>query len=181
MNAVVNIFNQIFAQQPLILRIPNWTGSSVESYIHSQGLKAPGYLYLALGKRTDSELHFYNDAYQSYIGGMVTPGYKKLDWFTPMEEIFRAFSKSGQPVTGFNLYLSGTAERKKGKTCDLLLKAAMAKGLDHLFRLSLQRDELIKLICSTNDNSVLDALFLSQIMPSLEMQTENKENLQHQT
>ena len=113
---------------------------------------------------------FYNDAYQSYYSNLVTSALEVNLWYSPMEAITKAFLKAAQPIQGVNLYFLGTAERKKGKTYELLMKIAMAKALNHLYDLKLDRDEIIRLICSTNENSVLDALFLGQLFPQVIIQ-----------
>ncbi|WP_316831813.1 hypothetical protein [Pedobacter aquatilis] len=172
MSHIHHIFREIFQQEPITLSIPNWSTFSPETFIKSQGQQAPNHLQLAIAGRKDAQLHFYNDAFQSYYSNLVTSALQVNLWYSPMEAITKAFLKAGHPIQGINLYFLGTAERKKGKTYELLMKTAMAKAIDELYALNLERDALIRLICSTNENSVLDALFLGQIFPQVTIETE---------
>lgn len=169
MNPTNQIFRELFRQEPLSITIPNWSRYSTIEFIHANGLEAPGTLQLDISKRADSELHFYNDAYQSHISALITSDPNPPNWCQPMESLIKQLFRQGRPISGYNLYFSGMAEKKKGKTYELLLKTSTAMAISELNALQLERDELIRLICSSNENSVLDALFLSQIIPQIKV------------
>lgn len=169
MTELKKIFHELFRAEPLLVRIPNWSHLSAHDFVMSNGLDAPGDLHLAISARTDSQLHFYNDAFQSHISGLVTTSEQQHAWFSPMESLTRQMLKASFPIRGYNLYFSGMQDKKKGKSYELLMKTALAKSLNHLYALNLDRDELIRIICSSNQDSVLDALFLSQIIPQFEI------------
>lgn len=169
MNKLNQIFYELFRTVPHIISIPNWSNLSAHEFILSNGLDAPAFMHLAISARSDSQMHYYNDAFQSHISGLVTGSENQNAWFSPFETLTKQLLKSGCPIQGYNLYFSGMQEKKKGKSYELLMKTALIKSLNLLYSLELDRDEMIRIICSSNADSVLDALFLSQIFPQFEI------------
>jgi|GEM_PF-2817826 len=170
MNQLKQIFYQLFNQQPLIIEVPNWSHFSPEELLRYSGPLPKDKLYIGIAKRADAQLHFYNDAFQSHSSNLVTSSGAENAWYSPMEEITRKLFRSGHHLQGYNLYFLGAAEKKKGRTYEMLLKIASLQALSLLFQLDLSWDKMVEISCDGHESPVPDALFLRRVLKDIDRQ-----------
>lgn len=142
-------FQQLFHTDPLLICSPGRVNLIGEHTDYNEGFVLPAAIdkaiYLAVGPRSDNELHFVaHDLNETHRGSLttVTPTQTWADYLLGVVAQFRL---ANQPIRGFNCIFSGTIPMGAGLSSSAALENGVGFALNELFGLGLDRITLLKL------------------------------------
>jgi galactokinase len=146
--AIANKFTEIYAAKPLVARSPGRVNIIGEHTDYNNGFVLPAAIdkavYVAVGKRSDNmvEMHSveFNDFKKANIDSLKP---EAGSWTNYILGVVDQFQKRGIKVSGFNLVVDGDVPFGAGLSSSAAVECATAFALNHLFDLSITREELI--------------------------------------
>ncbi|GAB4023483.1 galactokinase [Spirosoma koreense] len=142
-------FQQLFHADPLLICSPGRVNLIGEHTDYNEGFVLPAAIdkaiYLAVGRRTDHELHFVaHDLDQTYqaSGDPLAPTHTWADYLLGVIAQFRL---AGYAVGGFNCVFGGTIPMGSGLSSSAALENGVGMALNELFGFGLDRISLLKL------------------------------------
>lgn len=150
MNTIQTIsqkFKTLFNSTPIIVKSPGRVNLIGEHIDYNGGFVLPAainkYVYLAIQKRADDEIHLYSEDYQdnyiSNINKLVPSG--KL-WPDYILGVVKELNKQEIRVGGFNAVFSGDIPEGAGLSSSAALECAAAYSLNKVFALDLSQLEI---------------------------------------
>ena len=142
-------FQHTFQADPLLIRSPGRVNLIGEHTDYNEGFVLPAAIdkaiYLAIGPRTDDELHFiaqdFDETYQGSLNQLV-PTQTWADYLLGVVVQLRLL---GYQLGGFNCVFGGTIPVGAGLSSSAALENAVGFALNELFSLGLDRLTLLKL------------------------------------
>lgn len=149
-NKVKDKFLELFNQEPLIVRSPGRINLIGEHTDYNLGFVLPAAInkaiYLGIQKREDQliKIHSldFNDDFQGDINEIQSSD--KL-WPDYLLGVVQQIQKKHQIQQGFNIVFGGDIPPGAGLSSSAALECAMAFGLNHIFNLSYEKMDLVKL------------------------------------
>jgi galactokinase len=157
MNPIINYpdqvkdkFLELFNQEPLIVRSPGRINLIGEHTDYNLGFVLPAAInkaiYLGIQKREDQliKIHSldFNDDFQGDINKLQSSDELWPDYLLGVVE---QIQKKHQIQQGFNIVFGGDIPPGAGLSSSAALECAMAFGLNHIFNLSYEKMDLVKL------------------------------------
>lgn len=142
-------FQHTFQADPLLIRSPGRVNLIGEHTDYNEGFVLPAAIdkaiYLAIGPRTDDELHFvaqdFNETYQGSLNQLVPT----QTWADYLLGVVAQLRLLGHRLGGFNCVFGGTIPVGAGLSSSAALENAVGFALNELFSLGLDRLTLLKL------------------------------------
>ena len=149
-NKVKDKFLELFNQEPLIVRSPGRINLIGEHTDYNLGFVLPAAInkaiYLGIQKREDQliKIHSldFNDDFQGDLNEIQSSD--KL-WPDYLLGVVEQIQKKHQIQQGFNIVFGGDIPPGAGLSSSAALECAMAFGLNHIFNLSYEKMDLVKL------------------------------------
>jgi galactokinase len=149
-NKVKDKFLELFNQEPLIVRSPGRINLIGEHTDYNLGFVLPAAInkaiYLGIQKREDKliKIHSldFNDDFQGDINEIQSSD--KL-WPDYLLGVVEQIQKKHQIQQGFNIVFGGDIPPGAGLSSSAALECAIAFGLNHIFNLSYEKMDLVKL------------------------------------
>jgi galactokinase len=149
-NKVKDKFLELFNQEPLIVRSPGRINLIGEHTDYNLGFVLPAAInkaiYLGIQKREDQliKIHSldFNDDFQGDINKLQSSDELWPDYLLGVVE---QIQKKHQIQQGFNIVFGGDIPPGAGLSSSAALECAMAFGLNHIFNLSYEKMDLVKL------------------------------------
>lgn len=143
-------FQDLFAQEAIIIRSPGRINLIGEHTDYNLGFVLPAAInkaiYLGIQKREDQliKIHSldFNDDFQGNINE-IKPSDKL--WPNYLLGVVEQIQKKHQIQNGFNIVFGGDIPPGAGLSSSAALECAMAFGLNHIFNLSYEKMEMVKL------------------------------------
>jgi galactokinase len=157
MNPIINYpdqvkdkFLELFNQEPLIVRSPGRINLIGEHTDYNLGFVLPAAInkaiYLGIKKREDQliKIHSldFNDDFQGDLNEIQSSD--KL-WPDYLLGVVEQIQKKHQIAQGFNIVFGGDIPPGAGLSSSAALECAMAFGLNHIFNLSYEKMDLVRL------------------------------------
>ena len=149
LNQLTTSFQQHFQADPLLICSPGRVNLIGEHTDYNEGFVLPAAIdkaiYLAVGPRTDHELHFVaHDLNKTYQGSLshLEPTHTWADYILGVVAQMRL---AGYDFPGFNCIFSGTIPMGAGLSSSAALENGVGFALNELFGLGLERIDLVKL------------------------------------
>jgi galactokinase len=103
-------------------------------------------IYIAIGKRSDSEIHLTAaDLNESFSGSMDKMEKSPMDWPNYLLGIVDQLIKGGAKLSGFNAVITGDVPLGAGLSSSAAVECATVFALNELFELGLSKLEMVKL------------------------------------
>jgi galactokinase len=143
-------FQELFAQEPIIIRSPGRINLIGEHTDYNSGFVLPAAInkaiYLGIQKRNDGLIKIHSldfqDDFECDIKTIKTSG--KL-WPDYLLGVVEQIQKKHQIQQGFNIVFGGDIPPGAGLSSSAALECAMAYGLNHIFNLSYEKLDLVRL------------------------------------
>jgi galactokinase len=143
-------FQELFAQEPLIVRSPGRINLIGEHTDYNLGYVLPAAInkaiYLGIQKRNDGLIKIHSldfqDDFECDIKTIKTSG--KL-WPDYLLGVVEQIQKKYQIQQGFNIVFGGDIPPGAGLSSSAALECATAYGLNHIFNLSYEKMDLVRL------------------------------------
>ena len=134
---------------PLLICSPGRVNLIGEHTDYNEGFVLPAAIdkaiYLAVGPRSDNELHFVahdlNKTYQGSLNNLVSTH----TWADYLLGVVAQFKLAGHQLGGFNCVFGGTIPMGSGLSSSAALENGIGFALNELFDIGLSRIELVKL------------------------------------
>ncbi|QMW00259.1 galactokinase [Spirosoma foliorum] len=141
-------FQNSFHTDPLLICSPGRVNLIGEHTDYNEGFVLPAAIdkaiYLAVGPRSDNELHFVahdlNKTYQGSLDNLIPT----TTWADYLLGTVAQFRLSGHEVGGFNCVFGGTIPMGAGLSSSAALENGVGFALNELFNLGLDRITLLK-------------------------------------
>jgi galactokinase len=143
-------FRQLFSEAPTLHIVsPGRVNLIGEHTDYNEGFVLPAAInkaiYLAVGPRTDNNLHFYaHDLGQTYTGSL-TDITKTNSWADYLLGVIVQFQLAGQAVGGFNMVFGGTIPAGGGLSSSAALENGVGFALNELFACQYSRLDLVNI------------------------------------
>ena len=103
-------------------------------------------IYIAIGKRTDDEIHLTaTDLEESFSGSLLTLSKSSLDWPNYIMGVVDQLLKLGKTIGGFNAVIAGDVPLGAGLSSSAALECATVFALNELFKLDVSKLEMVQL------------------------------------
>ena len=143
-------FQELFAQEPIIVRSPGRINLIGEHTDYNSGFVLPAAInkaiYLGIQKRNDGLIKMHSldfqDDFECDIETIKTSG--KL-WPDYLLGVVGQIQKKNQILQGFNIVFGGDIPPGAGLSSSAALECATAYGLNHIFNLSYEKIDLVRL------------------------------------
>lgn len=143
-------FQELFAQEPLIVRSPGRINLIGEHTDYNSGFVLPAAInkaiYLGIQKRNDGLIKMHSldfqDDFECDIETIKPSG--KL-WPDYLLGVVEQIQKKNQLSRGFNIVFGGDIPPGAGLSSSAALECATAYGLNHIFNLSYEKIDLVRL------------------------------------
>ena len=143
-------FQELFAQEPIIVRSPGRINLIGEHTDYNSGFVLPAAInkaiYLGIQKRNDGLIKMHSldfqDDFECDIETIKTSG--KL-WPDYLLGVVEQIQKKYQILQGFNIVFGGDIPPGAGLSSSAALECATAYGLNHIFNLSYEKIDLVRL------------------------------------
>lgn len=142
-------FQNAFQADPLLICSPGRVNLIGEHTDYNEGFVLPAAInkaiYLAVGPRSDNELHFVahdlNETHQGLLSN-VTP---TQSWADYLLGVVAQFQLAGYPIGGLNCVFGGTIPMGAGLSSSAALENGVGFALNELYDLGLDRVTILKL------------------------------------
>jgi len=149
-SAVERAFIDQFNTKPILFCSPGRINLIGEHTDYNNGLVLPAaidkYIYLAIAKRSDEEIHIYSDDYQdlyiSSLGSLTQSG--KL-WPDYINGVIHQIQNIGKKLGGVNIAFGGDIPQGAGLSSSAAIECATAFALNTIFDLGFSTLELAKI------------------------------------
>ena len=134
---------------PLLICSPGRVNLIGEHTDYNEGFVLPAAIdkaiYLAVGPRTDDELHFIaHDLDETYVGSLNNL-IQTQTWADYLLGVIAQFRQAGYPIGGLNCVFAGTIPMGSGLSSSAALENGVGFALNELYDLNLDRITLLKL------------------------------------
>ncbi|MEJ7778004.1 MAG: galactokinase [Daejeonella sp.] len=169
--AIETKFQELFNQQPLIIRSPGRINLIGEHTDYNKGFVLPAAInkaiYLGIQRRDDHEIHLhsfdYNEDHQTTTGQVVRSGKLWPDYVLGVvEQVIRIHKRNnmdnaegngtdpkggmgGEPLGGFNIVFGGDIPPGAGLSSSAALECATAYALNEIFGLKMGKMDMVKI------------------------------------
>jgi len=134
---------------PLLICSPGRVNLIGEHTDYNEGFVLPAAIdkaiYLAIGPRTDNELHFVAHDIQKRFIGSIDHIEPTKSWADYLLGVLRQFQQAGYPLRGLNCVFGGTIPMGAGLSSSAALENAVGFAVNELFGLGLDRLTLLRL------------------------------------
>ena len=149
-NLVKAVFAKSFDTEPIVVRSPGRVNLIGEHTDYNMGYVLPAAInkaaYVAISKRDDQEIHLVAaDLDETYQTNLTDLHYSDKGWPNYVICVVDQILKLNKKLGGFNAVISGDVPLGAGMSSSAALECATAFALSHLFNLSLERMEIVKL------------------------------------
>lgn len=149
-HAVKDRYASLFSEQPIVVRSPGRVNIIGEHTDYNDGFVLPAAIdkasYVAVGRRSDNTIQLYSEEFgEPFETTLSTLAPTKKGWPNYVLGVVDQLVKSGKPVHGFNLVLSGDVPIGAGLSSSASIECATAFALNELFGLSISRLEMVKM------------------------------------
>ncbi len=149
-NLVKSIFLKTFNEEPLVVRSPGRVNLIGEHTDYNMGFVLPAAInkaaYIALSKREDNSIFIVAaDLDESYSTEVSKLDYSDKGWPNYVICVVEQLQKINKEVGGFNAVISGDVPLGAGMSSSAALECATIFGLNHIFDLSLEKMQMVKL------------------------------------
>lgn len=144
-------YKELFGSSPdLIVRAPGRINLLGEHTDYNGGYVLPAAIdkaiYLAIGKRSDSALHFYAiDLNEDFFGGVHALKKAEKHWANYLQGVISEALKDALDIGGVNVVFSGDIPLGAGLSSSAALESGMMAGLNQIFDLKLDNQQIILL------------------------------------
>ncbi len=147
---VQSIYQQNYGTPDLFVKSPGRINLIGEHTDYNLGFVLPAAIdkaiYIAIGKRTDSEIHLIAaDVNESFSFSIAELSKSPLDWPNYIMGIVDQLSKLDLPFGGFNAVIAGDVPLGAGLSSSAAFECATVFALNELFGLALSKLEMVKL------------------------------------
>ncbi len=147
---VQSIYQQNYGYPELCVKSPGRINLIGEHTDYNLGFVLPAAIdkaiYIAMGKRTDAEIHLIAaDVNESFSVSITELSKSSLEWPNYIMGIVDQLSKLGLPIGGFNAVIAGDVPLGAGLSSSAALECAAVFALNELFGLALSKLEMVKL------------------------------------
>lgn len=149
LDQLTHSFRQAFNTEPVLICSPGRVNLIGEHTDYNEGFVLPAAIdkaiYLAVGKRTDNELHFVaHDLNKTYQGSSINlaPTHTWADYLLGVVAQFRL---AGHTISGLNCVFGGTIPMGSGLSSSAALENGVGFALNELFQLGINRVDMVKL------------------------------------
>jgi len=147
---VTEKFNDLFAEDPLVIRSPGRVNLIGEHTDYNHGFVLPAAIdkaiYMAITRRDDNELHIVSsDLDHSYRGKVNQLEPSSLQWPDYILGVIQQLRKDGHAVGGFNCVFGGEIPLGAGLSSSAALECATAYSLNEIYGLGLDTLTMVKL------------------------------------
>jgi galactokinase len=149
-NLVKAVFAKSFDAEPIIVRSPGRVNLIGEHTDYNMGYVLPAAInkaaYVAISKRDDQEIHLVAaDLDETYQTNLADLNYSDKGWPNYVICVVDQILKLNKKLGGFNAVISGDVPLGAGMSSSAALECATAFALNHIFDLSLDRMDIVKL------------------------------------
>lgn len=143
-------YKEVFNEQPRLVRAPGRVNLIGEHTDYNNGYVLPASIdkaiYLAIGKRSDDEIHLISvDLDDQFIGTVNQVERNEKHWSLYILGVVSEMQQAGHKVGGFNCVFSGDIPLGAGLSSSAALECGVGFGLNELFSLGIDKIALIKL------------------------------------
>ena len=156
---IVELFQQLFKEEPLLVRSPGRVNIIGEHTDYNLGLVLPAainkYIFFAVGTRSDREINIhaadYGDQFSASLD-KLEPAWKL--WPNYLLGVISEFQKAGKQIGGLNIVFGGDIPLAAGLSSSAAITCATAFALNKLFDLGCTKLELAKIAQASEHNYV---------------------------
>ncbi|GEM66593.1 galactokinase [Sphingobacterium mizutaii NBRC 14946 = DSM 11724] len=144
-------FKELYGTEPtLVSKSPGRINIIGEHTDYNEGFVLPTAIdkavYVALSKRTDSEIHLYaEDFKEPYSVDLKEVAPSDKGWPNYILGVVNQLKNRGLELSGFNLYIDGDIPVGAGLSSSAAVECATGYGLNELFGLGLDKVEIAKI------------------------------------
>jgi galactokinase len=143
-------FEEFFQQEPLIIRSPGRINLIGEHTDYNMGFVLPAAInkaiYLGINMRKDKGIRIYSlDFQDSFEGDLDKISVSGKLWPDYLLGVVEQIQKKHSLPCGFNIVFGGDIPPGAGLSSSAALECAMAFGLNHIFNLSYEKMDLVRL------------------------------------
>ncbi len=152
-------FIELFGQKPLLVASPGRINLIGEHTDYNDGFVLPAaidkYIFVAIQKRNDHEIHIYSSHYQQvYVADVNNLKPSGKLWPDYLIGVADEILKAGKKLGGFNVVFDGDIPQGGGLSSSAALECATAFALNQLFNLDLSTLEIVKISQAAENNFV---------------------------
>src|SRR5690606_10435612 len=156
---LISAFRKHFHTPPFLFSSPGRINLIGQHTDYNNGLVLPAAIdkriYLAIGKRSDQEIHLYSmdyqDSYVSSLSGISLSG--KL-WPDYLLGVIDQVQRSGAELMGVNIVFGGDIPQGAGLSSSAAIECAVAYGLNYVFNLGYSSLEIARIGQAAENNFV---------------------------
>ena len=142
-------YKELFGDEPLLVRSPGRVNIIGEHTDYNEGFVLPAAIdkaiYVAVGKRTDEEIHLYAVDFTESYSVSITDLQPTKTWVTYILGVADQLIKRGHNIGGFNLVIDGDVPLGAGLSSSAAVECATVFALNELFALGIDRMEMVKI------------------------------------
>lgn len=142
-------YKELFNQVPLLVRSPGRVNIIGEHTDYNEGFVLPAAIdkaiYVAVGKRTDEEIHLYAVDFAESYSVSITDLQPTKTWATYILGVADQLIKRGHSIGGFNLVIDGDVPLGAGLSSSAAVECATVFALNELFELRIDKMEMVKI------------------------------------
>jgi galactokinase len=148
---IVNEFSSRFGQTPdIVVSSPGRINLIGEHTDYNLGYVLPAaidkYIHIAIGKRTDKELHFFAADFSSaYTGKLGNWQKSSQQWPDFLLGVLKEFAERGVELFGMDLCFGGDIPAGAGLSSSAAIECGLAYAVNELLQLHLPKIELVQL------------------------------------
>lgn len=142
-------FQNAFHADPLLICSPGRVNLIGEHTDYNEGFVLPAAIdkaiYLAVGPRSDNELHFVAHDLNETHQGLLSSVMPTHTWADYLLGVVAQFQLAGYPISGLNCVFGGTIPMGAGLSSSAALENGVGVALNELYDLGLDRVTMLKL------------------------------------
>ncbi|MEW6507773.1 MAG: galactokinase [Bacteroidota bacterium] len=143
-------FGELFDESPLIVRSPGRINLIGEHTDYNMGFVLPAAIdkaiYFAISPRDDDICYIHaidlNDSIQNQVSNIE---HQEKNWANYLLGVVDQIQKLGRQIKGFNCVFGGDIPIGAGLSSSAAIESGLAFSLNHIFNLSIEKLELVKL------------------------------------
>ncbi|MBO0931543.1 galactokinase [Fibrella aquatilis] len=152
-------FAATFGETPVLIKSPGRVNLIGEHTDYNMGFVLPAAIdkaiYLAVGPRTDRQLHFIAaDLNSTYKGSLDSLTHAAKGWANYLLGVVDEVNKLTPLATGLNVVFGGTIPIGAGLSSSAALENGVVFALNHLYNLGMERVSMVKLSQRAENNFV---------------------------
>ncbi len=148
---IIEAFKAQFNHEPLVVvKSPGRINIIGEHTDYNQGFVMPAainqYIYVAVSKRDDDELHLFSEDYKENHQVILNKGLNHApDWSKYIIGVSEIIQAKTSKIKGFNAYVIGDVPLGAGLSSSAAFSSAVGFALNELFQINLSRIDLAKI------------------------------------